>query len=56
MIQTHFLTLLLENVARVGPYDANGKEIKLNINFEKIMPFARISEKDCRLNRLIDGL
>ena len=56
MIQTHFPTLELEKVAKVGPGDANGKEIRPEINFEKVMPFARISEKDCPLNKLIDGL
>lgn len=56
MIQTHLPTLQLEKVARVGPSEAKVKEIWPNINFEKVMPFARIFEKDCRLDKLIHDL
>lgn len=52
----HFSMLRLERVARVGPADDNGNEIQPNINFEHVMPFAHLSEKDCPLTKLIDGL
>ena len=43
----YFSTLLLENVAKVGPEDGEGKEIRPKINFDKVMPFACIDGR-CR--------
>lgn len=56
MVQRHFPSLDLGKVARVGPKGPNGKEIKPKINYNNVMPFARISEHDCWLDKLIDGL
>lgn len=44
----------LRDVAEVGPKGPDGKEMKPNKNFEWVMPFARMTEKDCRLDKIID--
>ena len=44
MVKTHYRSLKTEELAEVGPKGRKGKEIK------------PISEQDCRLDKLIDGL
>ena len=56
MVKTHYPSMDLGKVAKVGPKGPNGKEIKPKVNYERVMPFVRISEQDCRLDKLIDGL
>lgn len=53
MLQTHYLTLDIGKVADVGPKGANGKEIKPNANFKRVLPYARLTEQDCRLKKII---
>lgn len=54
MVQTHFPDLDLEPIAGVGPEGPDGKEVKPDANFKRVMPYARMSEKDCCLKKIID--
>jgi hypothetical protein len=56
MLQMHFLQQEIQYIAEVGPEGPNGEEMKSDFNFEKVIPFARITERDFRLDKLIDGL
>jgi hypothetical protein len=56
MLQTHFPMLELKDIALVGPKGPNDKEIKPDANFEKVMPFASVTEQDCHLKKLLDGV
>jgi hypothetical protein len=56
MIKTRYCLLEMEKLAREGPKGPDGKEIRASMNYENVMPAARLSEKDCCLDTLIDGL
>ena len=56
MAKTHYRLLNTEQLAKVGPKGLDGKEIKANGNYENVMPAARLTEQDCLLDTLIDGL
>lgn len=50
----HFLSLDITKIAEVGPEGLDGKEIRPGSNFGRVIPFARMSEKDFRLEKSID--
>jgi hypothetical protein len=54
MMQMHFPYLDLELIASVDPMGSDGQEVKPDINFKRVMPYAQLSEKDCRLKKIID--
>jgi hypothetical protein len=56
MIKTRYCLLETERLARVGPKGPDGKEIKASVNYENVMPAVWLSEKECHLDTLIDGL
>lgn len=54
MLQTHFPSLDIWEIAEVGPDGPDAKEIRPDSNFEWVIPLARMTEKDCRLDKSID--
>lgn len=54
MLQMHYPGLDIRKVAKVGPKGPDEKEMKPNSNFQWVMPFARLTEQDCRLDKIIE--
>lgn len=54
-IQAYYPKLELRSIAEKRPHK-NGKEVKLKHYFEKVMPAARIAEKDCKLGDILENL
>jgi hypothetical protein len=56
MIKRRYTELDTENLAEVGPSGPNGKEVPTSLVYENVMPATRLSQRDCTLNSLINGL
>ena len=56
MIKTRFIKLELEHLARVGPVGPDGQEVPVHLVYDQVMPAARLSQADCALETIIDGL
>lgn len=56
MVKTHFTELDTKCMAEVGPQGLDGREIHTSLAYEDVMPAAWLSQQDCALDSLIDGL
>jgi hypothetical protein len=56
MIKTRFTKLEPERLARVGPVGPDGQEVPVHLVYDQVMPAARLSQADCALDTIIDGL
>lgn len=56
MVKSLFTKEKPEHLAEVGPVGVDGKEVPLHLVYDQVMPVARISQQDCALDSLIDGL
>ena len=56
MVKTRYTGLAPNHMARVGPRGPGGKEIPVNLVYDQVMAAARISQEDCALEVLMDGL
>ena len=56
MIKTRFTKLEPEHLARVGPVGPDGQEVPMHLVYDQVMPAARLSQADCALETIIDGL
>jgi len=56
MIKTRFTKLEPEHLARVGPVGPDGQEVPMHLVYDQVMPAARLSQADCALEAIIDGL
>ena len=56
MIKTRFTKLEPEHLARVGPVGPDGQEVPVHLVYDQVMPAARLSQEDCALETIIDGL
>ena len=56
MIKTCFTGEDTTRLAEVGPRGADGKEVPTHLVYDNVMPAARLSQQDCALDSLIDGL
>lgn len=54
MLKTHFSRLDIHPITVVDPKGPDGKEVMPDGNFEWVMEFARMSKRDCRLDKIID--
>lgn len=55
-MQAYYPKLELQPLADKRPFHKNGKEVRLECFFERVMPVVRISEKDCKLEGIIGNL
>jgi hypothetical protein len=56
MVKTRFTKLEPERLARVGPVGPDGQEVPVHLVYDQVMPAARLSQADCALDTIIDGL
>ena len=56
MIKTRFTKLEPKHLARVGPVGPDGQEVPVHLVYDQVMPAARLSQADCALETIIDGL
>ena len=56
MIKTCFTKLEPEHLARVGPVGPDGQEVPVHLVYDQVMPATRLSQADCALETIIDGL
>ena len=56
MIKTRFTKLEPGHLARVGPIGPDGQEVPVHLVYDQVMPAARLSQADCALETIIDGL
>lgn len=54
MFQTYYSALDIRPIVVVGPKGPDMKEIMPDGNFQRVMPFARMSKQDCRLDKIIE--
>ena len=56
MVKTCFTKLNPKYLARVGPVGPDGQEVPVHLVYDQVMPAARLSQEDCVLETIIDGL
>ena len=56
MIKTRFTKLEPKHLARVGPVGPDGQEVPVHLVYDQVMPAARLSQVDCAMETIIDGL
>jgi hypothetical protein len=56
MIKTRFTKRESEHLARVGLVGPDGQEVPVHLVYDQVMPAARLSQADCALETIIDGL
>ena len=56
MIKTRFTKLEPERLARVGPVGPDGQEVPVHLVYDQVISAARLSQADCTLATIIDGL
>ena len=56
MVKTHYTGLKTTELAEMGPMGPGGEEIPTSQAYDSVMPAACLSQKDCLLDILIDGL
>ena len=56
IIKTRFTKLEPEHLAKVGPVGPDGQEVPVHLVYDQVMPAARLSQADCTLETIIDGL
>jgi predicted transcriptional regulator len=56
MVKTHYTGLKTMDLVEVGPMGPDGEEIPTSQAYDSVTPAAHLSQKDCALDTLIDGL
>ena len=56
MVKTWYTKLDPNHMARVGPLGSDGKEIPVNLVYDKVEVAAKYSQQDCKLDSLLDGI
>ena len=56
MVKTRYTGLDPNHMARVGPQGPDGKEIPVSLVYDQVMAAAKISQQDCKLDSLLDGV
>ena len=56
MVKTRYTKLDRNHMARVGPLGSDGKEVPVNLVYDKVEVAAKYSQEDCKLDRLLDGI
>lgn len=56
MVKTRYTGLDPNHMARVGPQGPDGQEILVSLVYDQVKIAAKISQQDCKLDSLIDGI
>ena len=56
MVKTRYTKLNPNHMARIGPLGPNGEEIPVSLVYDQVEVAAKYSQKNCKLDRLLDGI
>ena len=56
MVKTRYTKVDPNQMALVGPVGSDGKEIPVSLVYDQVGLAAKYSQKDCRLDSLLDGI
>jgi hypothetical protein len=56
MVKTRYTKLDPNHMARVGPRGSDGKEVPVSLVYDQVKVAAELSQQDCRLDSLLDGI
>ena len=56
MVKTHYTKLDPNHMAEVGTVGPDGQEIPVSLVYDQVALAAKYSQRDCKLDRLLDGI
>ena len=56
MVKTRYTSFDPNHMARVGPRGPDGNEIPVSWVYDQVMTAAKVSQQDCKLDSLLDGV
>ena len=56
MVKTWYTKADPNHMAEVGPMGPDGKEIPVSLVYGQVELAAKYSQRDCRLDRMLDGI
>ena len=56
MVKTRYTRLDPNYMARVGPRGSDGQEIALHLVYDQVEIATKLSQQDCKLDSLIEGI
>ena len=56
MVKTRYTKLDPNHMARVGPIGSDGKAIPVSLVYDQVKVAAKYSQRDCKLDSLLDGI
>ena len=56
MVKMRYAKVDPNHMALVGPVGSDGKEIPVHLVYDQVALAARYSQRDCRLDILLDGI
>ena len=56
MVKTRYTKVDPNHMAQVGPIGSDGKEIPVSLVYDQVGLAAKYSQRDCRLDSLLDGI